>query len=546
MSNPNNSTEQKRAESALEESEKKYRELVQNARCIILRMDIKGNVTFFNEYAQQFFGFGEQEILGKNVVGTIVPQIDINGNNLSLMIEDILLHSEKYAENENENMRCNGERVWISWSNRNIYGPDGSMIEILCVGTDITERRKTEKALQESETMFRGIVEQSVDGIFLTDEEGRIIEWNKACEIILGLPRNEAVGRYCWDVWFQLSRRWESTSQYYESLKSGMLKFLETGVSPWGESVLQEKIERPDGICQYIQEVAFAVKTIRGYRGCAIIRNITSIKEAEERDRLHRQQLIQADKMASLGILVSGVAHEINNPNNFIHLNGEILSKVWNDLTPVLKEYYERHGDFSLSGIPYTKAHEKIRGLITGISEGAIRIEKIVDSLKTFTRQDSGDMDANLKINEVVESALLIVNNLIKKSTNHFTAAYGTGIPPVRGNFQRMEQVVINLLANACQALPDRGRAIRIATGFDREANTVTITVEDEGIGISPEDMPHIMDPFFTTKRNTGGTGLGLSISYNCVKEHGGELVLFSEQGKGATATITLPALEPV
>ena len=118
---------------------------------------------------------------------------------------------------------------------------------------------------------------------------------------------------------------------------------------------------------------------------------------------------------------------------------------------------------------------------------------------------------------------------------------FGEGIPKIRGNFQRLEQVIINLLANSCQAVHDRNKGISVSTFFDREKNMIVTEIADEGDGISPEDMTHIMDPFFTTKRDSGGTGLGLSISYNFIKEHGGELSLESETGKGTTAKIFLP-----
>ena len=130
----------KQAEQALTASERKYRELVENANSIILRMDRKGYITFFNEYAQRFFGYSEQDILGKNVVGTIVPPLDSNGRNLLEMIENIAIYPEQYESNENENMRRDGTRVWITWTNKPIY-EDHRVIEVLCIGKDITEQK---------------------------------------------------------------------------------------------------------------------------------------------------------------------------------------------------------------------------------------------------------------------------------------------------------------------------------------------------------------------------------------------------------------------
>jgi len=143
----------KEAEEALRNSEAKYRDLVQNANSIILRRDSQGNITFFNEFAQKFFGYSEEEILGKNEIGTIVPEKDSNGQDLTAMIRDIGLHPERYATNENENMRRNGERVWVAWTNKAIHDREGNIVEILCIGNDISERKHLEVQLQQAQKM---------------------------------------------------------------------------------------------------------------------------------------------------------------------------------------------------------------------------------------------------------------------------------------------------------------------------------------------------------------------------------------------------------
>ncbi len=139
------------ATQALRERETQYRELVQSANSIILRMDREGNITFFNEFAQRFFGYEEQEVLGKNVVGTIVPQIDGNGRDMKAMILDIAVHPDQYAGHENENIRRNGERVWIAWTNTPVYNQAGEVRETLCVGNDITARVRAERLLTEQQ-----------------------------------------------------------------------------------------------------------------------------------------------------------------------------------------------------------------------------------------------------------------------------------------------------------------------------------------------------------------------------------------------------------
>jgi PAS domain S-box-containing protein len=273
--------------------------------------------------------------------------------------------------------------------------------------------------------------------------------------------------------------------------------------------------------------------------------DITERKQAEEQVRLQQQQLIQADKLATLGILVSGIAHEINNPLNFILLNAKIASRVWNEITPILQEYFETRGDFPLAGMPYTKAHDRIGQLISGISEGAARIEKIVTGLKIFSRQDQGDPTQSVEINAVVESALVIVNDLVKKATHYFYVNYGKNLPAVRGNYQRLEQVIINLITNSCHALASKDKKISVATSLDKQGGGIRIIIADEGEGLPSENLKHVLDPFFTTKRNSGGTGLGLSISYNIIKNHGGDLRLTSKPGEGTRAEIILPLKPP-
>ena len=145
--------ERVRAEESLRASEAKYRELVQNANSIIFRMDTQGRVTFFNEFAQSFFGYDEDEIIGQNVVGTIVPERDSSGRDLVATIQDILQHPERYASHENENMRRNGERVWIAWTNKKVLGDNSHTAEILCIGNDITERMRLEGQLRQAQKM---------------------------------------------------------------------------------------------------------------------------------------------------------------------------------------------------------------------------------------------------------------------------------------------------------------------------------------------------------------------------------------------------------
>jgi PAS domain S-box-containing protein len=141
-------TARKLAEEALRQSEAKYRELVQNANSMILRFDTQGRLTFFNEYAQKFFGYREEEILGRSILDTILPRVNSRGRDISAQVEDFFNHPEKYKTNELENARRNGERVWVAWTNRPIVDSQGHVVEFLCVGVDITERKQDRRLIQ--------------------------------------------------------------------------------------------------------------------------------------------------------------------------------------------------------------------------------------------------------------------------------------------------------------------------------------------------------------------------------------------------------------
>ena len=276
-------------------------------------------------------------------------------------------------------------------------------------------------------------------------------------------------------------------------------------------------------------------------------------QEVAERNRAleelkrHQDKLIQADKMATLGILVAGVAHEINNPNGLILLNLPILRDVYGDALETLEARYREQGDFPLGGLPYSRMRHEVPHMLGDMSAGAARIKRIVEDLKDYARQDSVARWEPFDLNSVVQAALRLVESSIRKATDRCTTRYGDELPLVDGNALRIEQVIVNLLINACQALPTPGRGIFLTTSFDAAAGLVRLTIRDEGVGIAPEFMNRLTDPFFTTKRESGGTGLGLSISAGIVKEHGGQLSIDSPPGCGTTVTVALsPAKEEI
>lgn len=265
------------------------------------------------------------------------------------------------------------------------------------------------------------------------------------------------------------------------------------------------------------------------------------VSRRSEELKLQQQQLIQADRMTSLGILVAGVAHEINNPSSLLLLNLPVLQEVHEDLEEILENHYQSHGDFLLGGLSYSRMRQEIPAMLDDMLTGTQRIRRIVDDLRDFARQGPVNRVEAVDLNQVVATAIRLVDNTIRKATDHFEVNYGTGLPPFRGDPQRIEQVVINLIVNACQALTSREKGIRVVTSYRPEERSLQLAVIDEGCGIDTEHLPRLSDPFFTTKREQGGTGLGLSVSASIIKDHGGTLEYDSEPERGTRALLTLP-----
>jgi polar amino acid transport system substrate-binding protein len=214
---------------------------------------------------------------------------------------------------------------------------------------------------------------------------------------------------------------------------------------------------------------------------------------------------------------------------------------AWADVAPILATRYEETGDFPLGTMMYSEVAREIPTILTDTLSGSERIARIVEDLTGFARQKPQELTEDVDLDDVCRSAVKLILREINAHTNRFDESYASSPHRVRGDFQRLEQVVINLILNACQALPDRERALSVETGRNADAHVVTLRVSDEGTGISPEAMAHITDPFFTTKRDRGGTGLGLSICSTIVREHRGTLRFLPREGGGTLAELTLP-----
>jgi PAS domain S-box-containing protein len=397
---------------------------------------------------------------------------------------------------------------------------------------EVLDRMRIEEALRESEEKYRTILNSIQEGYYEVDLSGNMMFCNDSLCGIIGYSRDELIG---------MNNRQYMPTEAFKRVYETFLRVYNTGEAT---KAFDWEVVTKDGAKKIVEASVTLIRDMKGtpagFRG--VVRDITDRKRAEEQARVHQQQLMQASKMAALGVLVSGVAHEINNPNNFIMLNAPLLREAWDNALPILEEYYRENGDFLMGGMMYSEMREQMPKLLSGVAQGAERIKQIVTNLKSYVRGDSGDLSQAVDVNAVLRSSLSLISNVIKNATDHFTVNYEADLPLIRGSFQRLEQVILNLIQNACQALPDKKKGLFVTTSRDGSGAGVVVTIQDEGSGIRPEDLPRIREPLFTTRQEVGGIGLGLSISSKIIEEHRGSLRFTSAPGKGTTVTITLPA----
>nr|MBF0221902.1 PAS domain S-box protein [Desulfobulbaceae bacterium] len=392
--------------------------------------------------------------------------------------------------------------------------------------------RLAEQQLRESENKFRKLTSSAQDAIIMMDNSGNIAYWNKSAERMFGYNEDQAMGQPVHELL--------SLTRIEQQTLSDSKDFSHTNAAAPSD-ILELFAKRIDGSDIPIELSLSATQIKKQWHAIWIVRDISERKQSEKEAELRRQQLVQADKMRSLGLLVSGVAHEINNPNSIAMLNAPMLTKAWQDVSPILEQYYRENGEFIVAGLDYSEMRLQIPQLFSELIDSGKRIKNIVKDLKDYARKDKPTAAELLDINKIIETAIRLTHNLVKKSTSAFHVELCPQCPQFYGNKQRLEQVIINLIQNSCEALTDSQQAIRVTSSFEKNSATIIISVDDEGVGMPKETITQLTDPFFTTKRNSGGTGLGLSVSAGIIKEHGGTLVFTSSPETGTTAEVRLP-----
>lgn len=405
----------------------------------------------------------------------------------------------------------------------------GALFIILFLSNNIMQKRKAQTRLRDSEQRYKQLSQQFQiildgipDGLTLISHDMKVIWSNKGAGTSYFNKRLGSVpGEYCCKLLYNRTALCDNCPAI-QAFKSGCAE----------EAI----ITTPD---QRMLEVkAFPLRDDDD----VVVNVIMLASDVTEKTRL-TEEAIRTSRLASLGELAAGIAHEINNPNALIVLNAELVQKSCAAAAPILQEHYKHNGDFPLGVLNFSEMRHELPLLFEEMLESANRIKRIVNDLKDFSRNDTPLLDESVDMNEVAQAAVRLLGNSIKNSTDRFQTEYADSLPIVKGNFQRIEQVVINLIMNACQSLISKTNAVKVRTYYDSENNRNCLVVQDEGRGIDQEIMPYITDPFFTTKRESGGTGLGLSVTSRIVQDHGGILDFHSPLGRGTTVTLALPAV---
>ncbi|RXK85010.1 PAS domain S-box protein [Chlorobaculum sp. 24CR] len=470
----------------------------------------------------------------------------------------------KIWQGEIVNKKKNGERYTEYCIVCPITGPDAEIVHFISIKQDITQRKKEQEALAESEQSFQELADLLLQPVFEIDLTGNIIFSNKAGLDLFGYTRSD------------IAQGFEATRLFAPEERLRVLQNMTARVKGISfdnhEYITQKKDGTTFPMLIYTEPIIRRGVPI-GIRGLGI--DITERKRNEEkllelnqtleervRERTQElevthQQMILQEKLASIGQLAAGLAHEINNPVNFVRINFATLREDVNDLGQLVREYRSLFENIRESG-PMPEALEKVKSLEKKLNVDALlnelpelfddsrrgfeRIGTILSSMRNFSFQHALDQRVPFDLNQGIRDTLIIAQNEYRYYAEVDTRL--AELPPAACNPEQINQVFLNLVVNCAHAIAsqkrhEKGRII-IETGYDEEV--VWCTIADDGPGIPPEIRNRIFEPFFTTKEPGKGTGLGLSISYDIIaNKHGGTLAVSCPPQGGSVFTIRLP-----
>ena len=538
----------RRTERSLAESERRLREMLETVDLVAVILDREGRVVFVNDYWASITGWSAAEAVGEDWFARFLP----DGSQAPLLaaFRESMARGVLSPHLEAEILTRDGGRRRIAWSNTLSRDAAGAIVGAISLGEDVTEKRRSDDALAASWERFYSIVNTITEAIFLHDAAtGRIVDVNDAATAMYGFSREELMGT-------DAGALSAGEPPYTEEVAAGRVARAVAGEP----QSFEWHARRRDGSLFWV-EVSLRFAAIGGKdHVLAVVKDISERRAYEAAADEHLQklvalnkrledahvQLLQSEKMASIGQLAAGVAHEINNPVGYVFSNIGSLEKYLHDFMRMLDAYEKAEADLpeaARTGLERMRGEidlaflrRDVLSLLAESREGINRVRKIVQDLKDFSRVGSTDEWQWVDLHAGLDSTLNIVWNELKYKTT-VEKDYGD-LPRVRCLPSQINQVFMNLLVNAAHAIDVKG-VVTVRTG--RGEDEVWVEVEDTGAGIPPENLKRIFDPFFTTKPVGKGTGLGLSVSYNIVQKHRGRIEVRSEVGKGSTFRVCLP-----
>jgi len=492
-------TERKQAENALRESEEKFRSFVEqmNDGYGVVQ---DSQIVFANARIAAMFGYTQDEVIGKGIHRFLPPETVWK----LLETHAKRRRGEKVPQQyETVLTRKDGTNYPIEFSTRLIEYAGRPATSV--VVRDITERKKAEDALRESEEHYSALVGSLTDAVFKIKDG--IITWcNDRAEELYGYSKDELIGKRV-----SLFYPEDITNHEYTKMVSASIQ--ERGVFYGTNHFL-----RQDGAVIYVEYAVSAIQGSAPLELTAVARDITEREKAEEEKQRMGEQLQLAGRLAAVGELAAGVAHELNNPLAAVQAFAEFLAEK-QDLDDTTKDDLQT------------------------IYKESQRAAKITSNLLSFARKRKPEKHF-ISINEVLDKSLELHSYRMKVNNIEVVKELQPNLPGTMADFHQMQQVFVNIITNAEQAMTKAHNKGKLIVKTQEKGNVIQIIFSDDGPGISEEDLKSIFNPFFTTKEVGEGTGLGLSICYGIVQEHGGALYAKSKLGDGATFTVEMPIVQ--
>lgn len=399
--------------------------------------------------------------------------------------------------------------------------PDAPYVLIL---RDVSERVRMERSMRESESRYRMLFESTGTGSFIMEDDFTITLVNEEFEKVTGFSRDQVLGKMKGTDF--LLPDYDSMAKRYHAMRK---------TDP--ESVPKKYEVKVKDRTGSIHDGIVTVEMIPGTnRRVVSFVDTTDLKTAEK-------QMYRFEKMAALGQLITGVAHEIKNPNHLIYVNVPVLEEYIQAMEEILDQVSEKDSNLQLLNMPYEEYKEDLQKILDNMLLGSERITEIVSELRAYASLDDEGKKRPGSIHDVLEHVMTMVGKQVRKSVSSLELHVESDLPQVMMDPGGVEQVLTNLLINAGHATDGKDDAqIRVEVGRSaRDARFIEILVRDNGCGIPSDVMEKIFEPYFTTKQHDMGTGLGLWISHRIVEDHGGTLNVSSTVAEGTTFTIELP-----